>query len=280
MIPSNVPDVHVSLDDVVVMFHDPSLERTTDSNGLIRNKKWYGPDGMEQVRTTKEPKQAIPTFAETVSLLMKPENKHVKFNVDCKVYNDPPRLFSLMHKIVSAHENWETVLAPRIILGLWHPRFIKHAKEHMPYCTRSYIGGSPYIARKYFWEHCGAFSMWFAGLATVDGQRFIRECKAGNKHLMVWTVNERAQMMECARWRVNAVLTDRTKMWLALREELQTDFEKVASQHARAFLWTTPKFYTAVQFILNRLDKAELEREGGSFDAAEVESTPVVRALA
>lgn len=38
--------------------------------------------------------------------------------------------------------------------------------------------------------------MWFAGLATVDGQRFIRECKAGNKHLMVWTVNERAQMME------------------------------------------------------------------------------------
>lgn len=101
-----------------------------------------------------------------------------------------------MHKIVSAHENWETVLAPRIILGLWHPRFIKHAKEHMPYCTRSYIGGSPYIARKYFWEHCGAFSMWFAGLATVDGQRFIRECKAGNKHLMVWTVNERAQMME------------------------------------------------------------------------------------
>lgn len=101
-----------------------------------------------------------------------------------------------MHKIVSAHENWETALAPRIILGLWHPRFIKHAKEHMPYCTRSYIGGSPYIARKYFWEHCGAFSMWFAGLATVDGQRFIRECKAGNKHLMVWTVNERAQMME------------------------------------------------------------------------------------
>lgn len=101
-----------------------------------------------------------------------------------------------MHKIVSSHDKWEALLAPRIILGLWHPRFIKHAKEHMPYCTRSYIGGSPFIARKYFWQHCGAFSMWFAGLATVDGQRFIRECKAEKKHLMVWTVNERAQMME------------------------------------------------------------------------------------
>ena len=61
---------------------------------------------------------------------------------------------------------------------------------------------------------------------------------------------------------------------------MTADFDSVASRHARAFLWTTPKFYTAVQFVLNRLDKAELEREGGSFDAVEVESAPVVRALA
>lgn len=33
--------------------------------------KWYGEGGMEHVRTLKEPRQAIPTFAQTIELLMK-----------------------------------------------------------------------------------------------------------------------------------------------------------------------------------------------------------------
>ena len=51
---------------------------------------------MQHLFTVKEPKQHIPTFVETVALLMKPENQHVKFNVDVKIQNDPARLFSLM----------------------------------------------------------------------------------------------------------------------------------------------------------------------------------------
>jgi phosphatidylglycerol phospholipase C len=39
--------------------------------GLIKERNWYGEDGLEHVRTIKEPKQGIPTFAETIALLMK-----------------------------------------------------------------------------------------------------------------------------------------------------------------------------------------------------------------
>ncbi len=39
--------------------------------GKIKERRWYGQDGMEHVRTRKAPVQAIPTFAETVALLMK-----------------------------------------------------------------------------------------------------------------------------------------------------------------------------------------------------------------
>ena len=39
--------------------------------GQIRERDWYGPGGMEHVRTVKRPKQSIPTFVETVALLMK-----------------------------------------------------------------------------------------------------------------------------------------------------------------------------------------------------------------
>lgn len=36
--PLGYQDVYVSLDDVVIMFHDPWLERTTDGRGYITKK--------------------------------------------------------------------------------------------------------------------------------------------------------------------------------------------------------------------------------------------------
>jgi hypothetical protein len=43
----------------------------TPSPGEIKECNWYGPGGMEHARTKKEPKQSIPTFSETLELLMK-----------------------------------------------------------------------------------------------------------------------------------------------------------------------------------------------------------------
>ncbi|KAF5387680.1 hypothetical protein D9615_000752 [Tricholomella constricta] len=279
-------DVHVSADNVVVMFHDP---------GQIKERDWHGEQGMQHVRTVKEPKQAIPTFAETVALLMRPENQHVKFNVDVKVQNDPDRLFALMHETIAAQPGWETLLAPRILLGLWHPRFLAYAKTRLSYCRRSYIGDSPYIARKYFWADCDAFSMAFGALTTADGQRFRMECKAAGKKLMVWTVNKPDHMMEArlssrfrpshrtltyipafvqaVRWEVNVIITDVTKTWLDMRTALQTDYEKIGSQYGRIFLWTTPRFYTPFLLAHSKQAQIHLERIAGPFDAIPVTHT-------
>ncbi|KAF9448995.1 PLC-like phosphodiesterase [Macrolepiota fuliginosa MF-IS2] len=258
-------DVHVSADGVVLMFHDPVLNRTTDSTGQIKERVWYGEKGMQHVRTIKEPKQAIPTFAETIELLMKPENQHTKFNVDVKVQNDPDRLFKLMHEIITAQPCWETTLAPRILVGLWHPRFLTYAKERLPYCRRSYIGQCTYIARKYFWNDCDTFSISFGALTTADGQRFIEESKRAGKSVMVWTVNEPAHMMEAVRWGVSVIITDVTKTWLDLRAALQNDYEKIGSRYGRLFLWT-PKFYSPVLKYESRLEKVSLEKVAGPFD--------------
>ena len=61
------------------MFHDPSLERTTDGSGLIKQQPWH--DGIEHVRTVAQPQQQLPTFKNVCDLLMQPGNKHVKLNV-------------------------------------------------------------------------------------------------------------------------------------------------------------------------------------------------------
>jgi len=47
------------------------MSEISHHTGLIRERYWYGTDGMIHLRTIKEPKQAIPTFIETLDLLMK-----------------------------------------------------------------------------------------------------------------------------------------------------------------------------------------------------------------
>ncbi|ELU38375.1 1-acylglycerol-3-phosphate O-acyltransferase [Rhizoctonia solani AG-1 IA] len=220
-----VPARAGALDDVVLMFHDPSLGRTTDGRGLIREKRWTG--DMENVRTVREPKQAIPTFEQTIELLMRPDNRHVTFNVDVKPHNDPDRLFKLMHTIISAQEDWETTLAPRILLGLWHPKFIEPAQRLLPTLRRAHIGQNPHIARQYFWESCESFSIDFSSLSSAEGEKFRKECKASGKKLLVWTVNRREEMIEAARWGVDAILTDVTSVWLELRKQLQVQLALV-----------------------------------------------------
>ena len=71
----------------------------------------------------------------------------------------------------SAQPHWETDLAPRILLGLWHPRFLPYAREILPYCRRSCISRDVSIARNYFWKSCDAFSVNFYVLASWEGQR-------------------------------------------------------------------------------------------------------------
>lgn len=39
--------------------------------GQIKEREWYGEKGMQHARTIKLPKQGIPTFRETIGLLMK-----------------------------------------------------------------------------------------------------------------------------------------------------------------------------------------------------------------
>ncbi|KAH9855047.1 PLC-like phosphodiesterase [Lenzites betulinus] len=257
-------DVHVSLDNVVVMFHDPTLDRTTNGTGNIKDKNWYGPDGMEHLRTTKKPEQSIPTFAETVALLMKPENRHIQFNIDVKVFSDPTRLFTLIHEIIAGQPNWQTELAPRLVLGLWHPRFIEPAKTILPYCKRSFIGWSTWLGRKYFWDSCEVFSINFSALASWEGQR--QECKEAGKKVMAWTVNDPAEMIECVRMGVDVVLTDKTKTWLELRETLRKDYDGVMARYGRSFLWTGLRFYMPTRKLWEGLVSHMLQKYGGPFD--------------
>ncbi|KAN0066156.1 hypothetical protein ACQY0O_000250 [Thecaphora frezii] len=257
-------DVHITTDNVVVMFHDPSLERTTDGKGLIYERPYYGDNGVEHVRTRKEPRQQIPTFKQVCDLLMRADCKHVKLNLDIKPDNNPDRLFPLMREIIESYPGFETDLAPRLILGLWHPKFLRSALANVPSMKRIHIGASPAAARRYFWKDCSGFSMYFASLVGSEGQAFIAEAKAANKDIYVWTVNRKDEMIEATRWGVKAVLTDETALFQDLRKNMTDDFAATRQEEVGIFFrWATWRYWQLPQFVLQTMWKANIEKRAG-----------------
>ncbi|GMK56412.1 hypothetical protein CspeluHIS016_0302520 [Cutaneotrichosporon spelunceum] len=245
-------DVHMTSDGVVLMFHDPTLDRTTNGTGTIRSKPWHGT--IEHVRTKKEPVQPIPLFEELIALIMEPGNQHVILNIDCKMQNDPDTMFPEMARIIQSHPDWETKLAPRLILGLWHPVFIRPAYAHLPRLRRYHIGVSPALAREFFWDACQGFSIAFAMLIGDEGDKFIHDVRAAGKEVCVWTVNDPSEMRTAISWGVKAVLTDKVGAFVKLRDEIVADPGKLAIPGVAGWIfpWSSWKYYSAAHLWFQR----------------------------
>ena len=55
------------------------------------------------------------------------------------------------------------------------------------------------------------------------------------------------------------------------------DYDKVGARYTRSFLWTAPRYYTAVQYGMALMSKRKLEKIAGSFDHIDNEIIAVVR---
>jgi len=253
-------DVHITSDDIVLCIHDPSLDRTTSGNGLVKHQPYR--DGIDRLVTVKTPAQPVPTFEQTIQLLARPENQHVCFNIDVKLDNQPERIFTLMRKTLDAEPNFDM---KRVLLGLWHPSFVEPAKRILPECGIIHIGMSVALARTYFFEHCTGFSMAFASLVGRDGELFRKECKTAGKRLYVWTVNKRPEMIEATKWGVDAILTDRTNDLVKLRKEMKTDWSAVSRETTRLLPWTSLSYFTPYQFVYTSWQQFVMQSHAGPF---------------
>ena len=169
-----------------------------------------------------------------------------------------------MKDIVGKYPNYERDLSPRIILGLWHPKFLHAAIKHVPSLRRIHIGAAPRVARQYFWNDCDGFSMYFASLVTAEGQGFIREAQQAGKDVFVWTVNRPDEMIEATRWGVKAVLTDNTGMFRDLRIEMAKDFAGTRRGQVGVFFrWADWRYWTLPQYVISSMWLSALEKRAG-----------------
>ena len=143
-----------------------------------------------------------------------------------------------MRAVLSAHEGWETTIAPRLILGLWHPKFVHLAVEILPNVKRCFIGVDLTLAQyPVFWNACDAFSIAFPSLATAEGERFRQRCKYEGKDIFTWTCNRQEEWAMAAAWNLDVVMTDTPTHYLAERKAVTGTSRHLArcSHAARSF---------------------------------------------
>ncbi|ORX38944.1 PLC-like phosphodiesterase [Kockovaella imperatae] len=257
-------DIHITSDNELVMFHDPNLSRTTDGQGRIDSQPWHGV--LEHVRTKQSPHQPIPRFTEVLDILM--DHPGVKLNLDCKIENEPYKLFGLVKTVIESYPDWATKLAPRIILGLWHPKYIGPASQLLPYLPRYCISMSIPQVRQYFFQHCHGFSVYFEALASADGAAFRAECKAAGKWICSWTVNDKEEMRECVRWGIKSIISDKPALWREVKAEILADRAKALKPSLTTYVlpWSSKKKYWFDYEQKAREEFEYLEKEGGRFD--------------
>ena len=65
---------------------------------------------------------------------------------------------------------------------------------------------------------------------------------------------------------VDAILTDVPKVWLKLREELQSDYLSTVRAHSRMFFWSSLRYYSAYQTAMMWAMERKLQSVAGSFE--------------
>jgi len=184
-------------------------------------------------------------------------------NIDVKPNNDPQRLFTLMRTILSQHDKWETTLAPRLILGLWHPKFIPAALSLLPSLKRCFIGIDLDLAQApVFWDACHAYSIAFPMLATAYGAAFRARCRQGGKELYTWTLNSQEEWVTSAEWGVDVVMTDTPLAYLDVRRAMSESSTPIAPLDPW-FAWKHYKYYTLAHWFFRSVIRKRLERFGG-----------------
>jgi glycerophosphoryl diester phosphodiesterase len=200
-------DVHVTRDDVVVVFHDDVLDRLTDGTGKVWDWRWedlrtldaafhFAPDRGFPLRGSGI---GIPTLDELVRTF--PE---ALVNIDLKQNGIAERV---------AIEVDRLGIGDRVMIGSFHGRRIARFRRATGGTVATSAGPAEVpaaLAGRAGAVGADAFQVpeGSRGMRIVT-RRFVDRAHAAGKHVHVWTVNEPDAMHRLLDLGVDGIVTDR-----------------------------------------------------------------------
>ncbi|HIE25626.1 MAG TPA: glycerophosphodiester phosphodiesterase [Anaerolineales bacterium] len=193
-------DVKLSSDQIPVVIHDPTVDRTTDGSGTVANlslsalKELDAGDG-----------QKIPTLDEVF------ERVGGKLLINVELTNYKTRDDQLVDKVVEVVKKHN--LADNIIFSSFLPKNLKRTAKLLPQTPRGLLALPSllgFFVRKFLFRK-GDFQALHPYL-TDTSKRQIQNAHLNNRRVHVWTVNDPEDMHRLADWGVDGIFTDDVKL--------------------------------------------------------------------
>ncbi|MEU3187339.1 glycerophosphodiester phosphodiesterase [Streptomyces sp. NPDC006923] len=191
-------DVHATADGRLVAFHDPTLDRVTDSRGRIADLPW---DEVRRARVAGS--EPLPLFEELLE-----EFPEARWNVDIKA---APALVPLV-ELIRRTGSWD-----RVCVGSFsEARVAGAARLAGPRLATSYgVRGVLGLRLRSYGiaaavrpgAVCAQVPEKQNGVRVVD-ERFVRTAHARGLQVHVWTVNEPDRMEALLDLGVDGIMTD------------------------------------------------------------------------
>src|SRR6478672_6027232 len=192
-------DVQLSADRVPIIIHDPTLERTTNGSGNVRDKT------LEQLKAldagswfnTQFAGEKIPTFAEALKILepMSCIYAEVKQSEDWS-FEDITNFIQILMRA-----GWEQ----RCVVACFNENFLEQVRNQFENITLGYLVKSPetYIQRLAKAVIDGNAVMLSEYHVLLEHPELIKETKNQNVEMGVWTVDSPEDLQ---RLKANGVL--------------------------------------------------------------------------
>ena len=204
-------DVHLTADSVVVVCHDPTLNRTTDRKGRICDLTL---EQFKQARaldreTGKPTEEALPTLAEALDLI----KGRAKVLIEIKKYSkgNYEGIEEKVLKLVEERGMHDDVICQSFddeVIERIHSLDPTMKVEKLIFCTlpfgTCFDGGiSKFSFEKYSW--CSSINVHY----KFASDKFIRRCHEAGLQVKVWTVNKPKDLKP----EVDAVITNRPDLF-------------------------------------------------------------------
>ncbi|OZM73106.1 glycerophosphodiester phosphodiesterase [Amycolatopsis antarctica] len=194
-------DVHVTSDDVVVVLHDPTLNRTTDGSGLIRRQTWAR---VSKVRIDgREPLSRLEDVLE--------ELPETLFNIDVKCDAAAEPFIRVLQRLGAVERVAAAAFSDARLRRLRRLAGSRLITSMGPRST-AVLWGSGWVP----WVRLGRFSRGTLaqvparqGALTVVDRSFLRSAARVGAEVHVWTVDDPVQMRALLDLGVHGLITDR-----------------------------------------------------------------------
>ncbi len=208
-------DVHSTADDVLVVCHDASLDRTTNGTGAIREQPlseiqaldagyhWTKDGGASYPFRGKSFR--VPTLEEVFQRF-----PHMKLNVEIKQSN--PHLSAPLCQMIQAYG-----MEQRVLVASFDPSTMRDFRAECPEVATSATATE---IRMFMWTHKLHLGNLYRGAAKafevpprlgdleIVAPQFLRQSRGRNIRVYVWTVNEVDEMKRFVELGVDGILTN------------------------------------------------------------------------